>query len=97
MVGIVPITLVDAKRSGVSTRQSTTHAEYSGVVEFHNVFEGELPAVEYPKINVRHAISFASCTATHTKTLLTPVLLAAQRYLLYFGLRMGVPLFQAPG
>ena len=38
-------------------RQSATHAEYSGIVTFHNTFDGELPAVEYPKINVR--VTFA--------------------------------------
>lgn len=49
--GIVPVTLVNSRRA-LEERQSATHAEYSGMVEFHNVFEGELPAVEYPKINV---------------------------------------------
>jgi hypothetical protein len=28
------------------------HASYSGTVIFRNVFVGELPAAEYPKINV---------------------------------------------
>ncbi|ORY26066.1 lung seven transmembrane receptor-domain-containing protein [Naematelia encephala] len=31
--------------------RQATHAEYSGLVLFRNNFEGELPAVEYPKIN----------------------------------------------
>ncbi|WWC87461.1 uncharacterized protein L201_002350 [Kwoniella dendrophila CBS 6074] len=52
-VGIVPVTLVNTKRSenSLDVRQSPTHAEYSGLVLFKNTFEGELPAVEYPKIN----------------------------------------------
>ncbi|KAI5450888.1 hypothetical protein NCC49_002628 [Naganishia albida] len=42
-VGVVPVTLVTSKRSA-------EHAEYAGSVLFKNVFEGELPAAEYPKI-----------------------------------------------
>jgi len=63
--GIVPVTLVDsrAKRSVVSGRQAATHAEYSGMVEFHNVFDGELPAAEYPKINVCRLLFIGPCTA----------------------------------
>lgn len=44
------MTLVNS-RSDIAERQAT-HAEYSGMVLFRNVFDGELPAVEYPKINV---------------------------------------------
>ncbi|RSH94248.1 hypothetical protein EHS25_004051 [Saitozyma podzolica] len=54
-VGIVPVTLVNS-RSDIAERQAT-HAEYSGVVLFRNVFDGELPAVEYPKINFYMALS----------------------------------------
>lgn len=53
--GIVPVTLVNS-RSDIPTRslvsKQANHAEYSGEVLFRNTFEGELPAVEYPKINV---------------------------------------------
>ena len=51
MSGIGPVTLVESGSTN-DKRQSATHAEYSGMVTFHNVFEGELPAVEYPKIGV---------------------------------------------
>lgn len=50
ILGIVPVTLVN-ERSGKSDKRQT-HAEYAGMVLFKNTFEGELPAVEYPKIGV---------------------------------------------
>lgn len=49
------MTLVNERRAvySIDQRQSSaTHAEYSGLVLFRNTFDGELPAVEYPKINV---------------------------------------------
>nr|XP_019050058.1 major facilitator protein [Kwoniella bestiolae CBS 10118]OCF28988.1 major facilitator protein [Kwoniella bestiolae CBS 10118] len=58
-VGIVPVTLVNARSDiALESRQSPSHAEYSGLVLFKNTFEGELPAVEYPKINFYMALSF---------------------------------------
>ncbi|ODN97486.1 major facilitator protein [Cryptococcus wingfieldii CBS 7118] len=54
-VGIVPVTLVNSKRD--LTKREATHAEYSGVVLFRNTFEGELPAVEYPKIGFYLSLS----------------------------------------
>ncbi|ODN76627.1 hypothetical protein L202_05274 [Cryptococcus amylolentus CBS 6039] len=54
-VGIVPVTLVNSKRD--LTKREATHAEYSGVVLFRNTFEGELPAVEYPKISFYLSLS----------------------------------------
>ncbi|ORX36229.1 lung seven transmembrane receptor-domain-containing protein [Kockovaella imperatae] len=48
-VGVVPVTLLNSR--DISSRQDATHAEYSGLVTFQNTFEGQLPAVEYPKIN----------------------------------------------
>ncbi|EIW66224.1 hypothetical protein TREMEDRAFT_45866 [Tremella mesenterica DSM 1558] len=42
-------------RDDMNPRQ--THAEYSGTVLFRNTFEGELPAVEYPKINFYFVLS----------------------------------------
>jgi hypothetical protein len=50
MVGIVPVTLVNERSIDIEQRQ--IHAEYAGVVLFRNTFDGELPAVEYPKIGV---------------------------------------------
>lgn len=57
-IGIVPVTLVNS-RDNIPTPRQATHAEYSGSVLFRNIFEGELPAVEYPKINVNGAPSIA--------------------------------------
>ncbi|WVQ74635.1 hypothetical protein IAR50_004236 [Cryptococcus sp. DSM 104548] len=54
-VGIVPVTLVNSERD-LSVREAN-HAEYSGVVLFRNTFEGELPAVEYPKISFYLSLS----------------------------------------
>ncbi|WVF66945.1 hypothetical protein IAT40_001688 [Kwoniella sp. CBS 6097] len=57
-VGIVPVTLVNSRSDiPIAERQAATHAEYSGLVLFKNTFEGELPAVEYPKINFYFALS----------------------------------------
>lgn len=52
MAGIVPVTLVNERSTDIASRQ--THAEYSGMVLFKNTFDGELPAVEYPKIGVSY-------------------------------------------
>lgn len=52
-VGIVPVTLINERRDTTSLEsRQANHAEYSGLVLFRSTFEGELPAVEYPKINV---------------------------------------------
>ncbi|WWD08697.1 hypothetical protein V865_006810 [Kwoniella europaea PYCC6329] len=57
-VGIVPVTLINARSDiPIESRQTPSHAEYSGLVLFRNTFEGELPAVEYPKINFYMALS----------------------------------------
>ncbi|OCF40543.1 major facilitator protein [Kwoniella heveanensis CBS 569] len=57
-VGIVPVTLVNSRSEmPIAERQEATHAEYSGLVLFKNTFEGELPAVEYPKINFYFGLS----------------------------------------
>jgi hypothetical protein len=51
-IGIVPVTLLNERSTqGMEPRQAN-HAEYSGLVLFKSTFEGELPAAEYPKINV---------------------------------------------
>lgn len=47
MTGVVPVTLVSTR-----SERDASHAEFSGMVLFRNTFDGELPAVEYPKINV---------------------------------------------
>lgn len=45
------IVAVAKSTQSLATRQAT-HAEYAGMVVFRNQFDGELPAVEYPKIGV---------------------------------------------
>lgn len=52
--GVVPVTLVNSKKRSVAhvEERQAEHAEYSGSVLFKNVFKGELPAAEYPKIGV---------------------------------------------
>ena len=87
--GIVPVTLVNS-RDTIEPRQAT-HAEYSGSVLFRNTFVGELPAVEYPKINV----SQYNC-ATRWNTDGSVVLSRSKRYLPSLGMRVGVSLFQTP-
>lgn len=53
-VGAVPLTL----DNGSATRNSTA---YTGVVDFENVFDGHLPAAEYPKVGV------SVCSAARTR------------------------------
>jgi hypothetical protein len=48
-VAVIPVTLVTKDRRELEERKNI-HAEYEGVVTFRNQFDGELPAVEYPKI-----------------------------------------------
>lgn len=48
-VGVIPVTLVTNDKRELEERKSV-HAEYEGIVTFRNQFDGELPAVEYPKI-----------------------------------------------
>lgn len=57
-VGTVPVTLVSSRsgRRALTTlaerasSSSAKHGQYSGTVRFANVFEGELPAADHPKI-----------------------------------------------
>lgn len=54
-VAIIPLTVMDVERRLETGRAGTevpTHPKYQGVVLFRNVFNGKLPAAEYPKINV---------------------------------------------
>ncbi|CAK9779553.1 hypothetical protein CC85DRAFT_288042 [Cutaneotrichosporon oleaginosum] len=48
-VAVIPVTLVTKDRRDLEVRKNI-HAEYEGVITFRNQFDGELPAVEYPKI-----------------------------------------------
>jgi hypothetical protein len=52
IIAVVPVTVVSN-----STTDSTDvpfHPTYSGKILFQNVFKGELPATDYPKVNVSH-------------------------------------------
>ena len=48
------MTLLSSKRQLSSEDRASTpiHAEYQGEVAFLNVFQGELPAGDWPKISV---------------------------------------------
>jgi hypothetical protein len=61
-VGAVPLTL-DA---GSATRNSTA---YTGVVDFVNVFDGHLPAAEYPKVGVSDPVVCSPPTRSRSWTL----------------------------
>ena len=53
-VAIIPLTVSDQTGKRVSERASTdvpTHPTYAGTILFRNVFNGQLPAAEYPKVN----------------------------------------------
>lgn len=50
-VAVIPVTIVTKDRRGLELEvRKNILAEYQGVVTFRNQFDGELPAVEYPKI-----------------------------------------------
>ncbi|CED85022.1 Predicted membrane protein [Phaffia rhodozyma] len=54
-IGAVPVTLVSSGSTSVSSRAnsstSANHAEYEGTITFNNIYQGQLPAAEHPKIN----------------------------------------------
>ena len=84
--GIVPVTLVNS-RDTFPTKRQATHAEYSGLVLFRNTFDGELPAVEYPKISV----SFCRLLGVSDSLMRRLVLLGVERHVLRAWMWMGVP------
>lgn len=59
-VAIVPVT-VQSKRADTDV---PFHPSYSGTVFFQNTFRGQLPATDYPKVNVRTS-SIKTCSCTH--------------------------------
>lgn len=89
--GIVPVTLVNS-RDNIPTPRQATHAEYSGLVLFRNTFDGELPAVEYPKIGVR-------IMSRHIGAVLIDfaVLFVFECRLLRPWMRLGIPVCKAQG
>lgn len=77
----MPVTLVNAKK------RSAEHAEYAGSVLFKNVFEGELPAAEYPKIGVSSFVKGFRLRADRVNA----VLWILERRLCLVGCWMGLP------
>lgn len=51
MKAVVPVTVLAGKRQAPT--DVPFHPSYNGVVLFQNTFKGQLPAAEYPKVNVR--------------------------------------------
>jgi Lung seven transmembrane receptor len=61
-VAIIPLTVMDETKKGSFKRAATdvpTHPQYSGTILFRNVFNGQLPAAEYPKVNFYLALTLA--------------------------------------
>lgn len=61
-VAIIPLTVMDQTKKTLSERAATdvpTHPTYGGTILFRNVFNGQLPAAEYPKVNFYLALTVA--------------------------------------
>jgi len=59
---IIPLTVMDMTKKSVSGRAPTdvpTHPTYAGTILFRNVFNGQLSAAEYPKVNFYLALTLA--------------------------------------
>ena len=53
-VAIIPLTVMDMRRDEAGDGTSIpNHPKYTGTILFRNVFNGQLSAAEYPKVNVR--------------------------------------------
>lgn len=63
-IGVVPVTLIGSRDLSALDVRAATHANFSGVVTFRNQFDGELPAVEYPKIGVSKSLPLADLSFT---------------------------------
>ena len=63
-VAIIPLTVMDqtVKRRSELT-DVPTHPTYAGTILFRNVFNGQLPAAEYPKVNFYLALTIAYVVA----------------------------------
>lgn len=51
-LAIVPVTVISSTTRQAPTDLVPYHPTYNGVVLFKNTFDGQLPAADYPKINV---------------------------------------------
>jgi hypothetical protein len=61
-VAIIPLTVMDQTKRTLPERAPTdvpTHPTYAGTVLFRNVFNGQLSAAEYPKVNFYLALTIA--------------------------------------
>ena len=61
-VAIIPLTVMDQTKKSLSERAPTdvpTHPTYGGTILFRNVFDGQLSAAEYPKVNFYLALTIA--------------------------------------
>ena len=61
-VAIIPLTVMDQPKERLSERAPTdvpAHPTYAGTILFRNVFNGQLPAAEYPKVNFYLALTLA--------------------------------------
>ena len=52
LLAIVPVTVISSTVRQASTDLVPYHPTYNGVVLFKNTFDGQLPAADYPKVNV---------------------------------------------
>ncbi len=70
----MPVTVLQTSSSVLPERQSTDiHPSYKGTVLFRNVFDGELPATDYPKVNVCGLCVRLQCGMTQFVVLLRHV------------------------
>jgi hypothetical protein len=58
-VAIIPLTVMDQTKRRLSETDVPTHPTYSGTILFRNVFNGQLPAAEYPKVHFYLALTIA--------------------------------------
>lgn len=95
---VVPVTVLQSREPGeLVERQSNSsevHPTYQGLVHFHNTFDGQLAATEYPKVTVRARSSYSVLYRSHVSPVV--VLPGDVHRLRCAGLRVGVALLQAP-
>ena len=87
----MPVTVLQTPSSALQERQSTDiHPSYKGTVLFRNVFDGELAATDYPKVNVCGLCVPLLCYMTRLVVLLRHV------YLIHcIGRCLGLAMLQA--
>jgi hypothetical protein len=58
LLAVVPVTVLSNTTS--DNTNVPFHPSYSGTIVFQNVFKGQLPATDYPKVNVSDALDLSS-------------------------------------